>query len=278
VPLDLARYFERIRFRGEARAELATLRALHLAHALAIPFENLDIQLGRPVRLDVETVFAKLVGARRGGYCFEQNTLFAAVLEQIGFKLTRLCGRVRMGRPADAPPPPRTHMVLRVELDEGPYLADVGFGGDELLYPIPLQAGGEQAQESWCYALAREGHTWVLRSRQPEGWIDLYTFSEEPQFAIDYEVANHFTSTHPASRFVQTLTVQRVTPEVRYLLRNRDYEEVRANGRVRRELASAEELLEVLDRTFGLRFPPGTRFRNPAFSPATTPAPDPSTP
>ncbi len=267
VALDLPRYLERIGWRGAAQPapHLDTLRALHVAHATSIPFENLDIQLGRPVRLDLGSVQAKLVGARRGGYCFEQNALFSAALEAIGFRLTRLCGRVRMGRPADAPLPPRTHMVLRVELADGPYLADVGFGGDELLYPIPLAEGPPHVQEAWCYQLVREGDAWVLRSRQPEGWIDLYVFTTEPQYAIDYEVANHFTSTHPSSRFVQTLTAQRVTADVRYVLRNRDYEEVRADRRDRRDIASAEELLALLEQKFSLRFPPGTRFRNPAF-------------
>jgi N-hydroxyarylamine O-acetyltransferase len=265
--IDLPRYLERIGWRGPAApaADLATLRALHLAHATTIPFENLDIQLGRPVRLDLDTLQAKLVGARRGGYCFEQNALFAAVLEALGFRLTRLCGRVRMGRPADAPVPPRTHMVLKVDLAEGPHLADVGFGGDELLYPVPLETGVPFVQEAWCYQLAREEDAWVLRSRQPEGWIDLYAFTLERQHPIDYEVANHYTSTHPSSRFVQTLTAQRVTPDVRYLLRNREYEEVRADRRDRRELKSAEELRELLAERFGLRFPPGTEFRNPKF-------------
>ena len=267
MAFDLARYLERVHWPGPAAppADLATLRALHLAHALAIPFENLDIQLGRPIRLDLDTLAAKLVGARRGGYCFEQNALFAAVLETLGFRLTRLCGRVRMGRPADAPVPPRTHMILRVELTEGPYLADVGFGGDQLLYPIPLVAGVRRDQEAWCYELTREDELWVLRSRQPEGWIDLYAFTLEPQHPIDYEVANHFTSTHPRSRFVQTLTAQRVTREVRYVLRDRDYEEIRPERRTRRELTSPEELLALLDERFGLRFPTGTHFRHPTF-------------
>jgi N-hydroxyarylamine O-acetyltransferase len=267
VALDLPRYLERIGWRGpvDPPATLETLRALHFAHATSIPFENLDIQLGRAVRLDLDTVQAKLVGARRGGYCFEQNALFSAVLEALGFRLTRLCGRVRMGRPADAPVPPRTHMVLRVELAEGPHLADVGFGGDELLYPIPLVAGVPHAQAAWCYQLEREDDAWVLRSRQPEGWTDLYGFTLDRQHPIDYEVANHFTSTHPTSRFVLSLTAQRATPDVRYILRNREYEEVRADRRDRREIGSAEELLALLAEKFGLRFPPGTTFRNPKF-------------
>ncbi len=265
--IDLPKYFERIRHDGaDAAADLPTLRAIHFAHALAIPFENLDIQLGRGIQLDLESVQAKLVGARRGGYCFEQNALLAAVLEQLGFRVTRLCARVRSGRAADAPVPPRTHMVLRVDLDSGPYLADVGFGSSEMLYPIPLAVGTRHEQHAWCYELVQEGDAYVLRTRQPEGWTDMYVFTLEPQHPIDYEVANHYTSTHPSSRFVLSLTTQRVTPEVRYVLRNREYEEIRADARVRREVDGPEELLALLEGTFGLRFPPGTRFRNPSFA------------
>ena len=262
--LDLPAYLARIAHPMPASADLATLRGLHLAHTLAIPFENLDIQRGLPVALDLASLQAKLVRARRGGYCFEHNALFAAVLELLGFRVTRLCGRVRMGRPGGLVPP-RTHMVLRVELEDGPYLADVGFGAGQLLYPLPLRPGATDCQHGWDFALATEGEALVLRGRQPEGWIDLYIFTLEPQHPIDYEVANHYTSTHPESGFVRSLTAQRVTPELRHLLRNRTYDPLRPGTRVRREIADPEELLRVLADSFGLSFPPGTMFNRPSF-------------
>jgi N-hydroxyarylamine O-acetyltransferase len=265
VSLDLPAYFARIGLvdpRG-GPADLDLLRRLHFAHAAAIVFENLDIQRGLPVRLDLDSLQAKLVTAGRGGYCFEQNALLATVLEALGYSLTRLCGRVRLGRPGQVPP--RTHMILRVELPEGPHLADVGFGALQLLEPMPLHAGATATQHGWDYTLVPEGAGLLLRMRQPEGWIDLYEFTEEPQHPIDYEVANHFTATHPSSGFVQSLTVQRATPGVRYTLRNRGFEELTPEHRSRRELADPDELLALLGERFGLHFPPGTRFRNPEF-------------
>src|SRR2546422_1681671 len=120
VTIDLDAYFTRIGYAGVRRPTMETLRALHLAHATHISFENLDVLLGRPILLDLESLQAKLVRGRRGGYCFEQNALFAAVLERLGFTVTRLAARVRMGVTRVLP---RTHMALAVEVDGGSWLA-----------------------------------------------------------------------------------------------------------------------------------------------------------
>ncbi len=258
MSLDLPAYLARVGLTGALAPDLATLQALHLAHTAAIPFENLDIHRGLPIRLDLGSIQAKLVTDRRGGYCFEQNALLAAVLEQLGFRVTRLCGRVRLGRPADAPVPPRTHMVLIVDLDEGPPLADVGFGGATLLHPIPPVADVVHEQFGWGYALRREGDALVLRGRIP-GWVDMYAFTLDPQHPIDYEVANHYTSTYPTSHFVRSLTVQRATPEVRHVLRDRTYEQLRPDSRTQRTVADDDELRALLADTFDIPLPPGTR-------------------
>jgi N-hydroxyarylamine O-acetyltransferase len=144
--LDLPAYLDRIGVsRADSRAPtLDTLRALHLGHSTTIPFENLDVLLGRPIRLDLASLQAKLVEARRGGYCFEHNVLFAAVLEALGFPVTRLAARVYMGPPS--PARPRTHMLLRVEVGAEPWLADVGFGRDGLLEPVPFDPGPAVSQ------------------------------------------------------------------------------------------------------------------------------------
>src|SRR5262245_62565608 len=118
--IDLAAYFERIAYAGDRSPSRATLDALHLAHATHIPFEDLDILLGRPIRLDLASLQAKLVAGRRGGYCFEQNALFAAVLEQLGFAVTRLAARVRFRTDRVLG---RTHMALRVDVGGVPLLA-----------------------------------------------------------------------------------------------------------------------------------------------------------
>jgi N-hydroxyarylamine O-acetyltransferase len=259
-PFDLDAYCARIGYCGERRPTAAVLEELHLAHATHIPFENLDIFLGRPIRLDLDSLQAKLVRGGRGGYCFEQNTLFAAALERIGFQVTKLAARVRSGASRVLP---RTHMLLRVDVDGAAWLADVGFGGDGLLKPLPLVAGPQTRQYAWSYRLMEENNLWVLQSQQGASWQDQYAFTLEPQYEVDFEMANHYTSTHPASRFVQTLTVQLPTPEARHILRGRELTVIRGGEVSSQTIEGEEMLLRVLAEVFGLSFPPGTRFRGP---------------
>ncbi len=205
-PLHLPAYLARIGYEGNLDPTLETLRSLHFAHASTIPFENLDILLGRGISLDLSDIQAKLVTARRGGYCFEQNALFAAVLESLGFKLRRLAARVQFGATEIRP---RTHMLLEVEIDNEPWLADVGFGSSGLRYPIALLRGEPDQHGVWSYRVKSEGERLTLQSQEPAGWLDLYMFTREPQYAVDYVVGNHYTATHPHSPFVQNLIVQK---------------------------------------------------------------------
>jgi len=256
--VDLDAYLARIGYAGELQPTAAVLEGLHLAHATHVVFENLDILLGRPIRVDLESIQAKLVHGRRGGYCFEQNTLFAAVLERLGFRVTRLEARVRLGAHRILP---RTHMLLQVEADDRAWLADVGFGTGGLLKPMPLAMGPVVHQYAWNYRLAGEpGGLWVLQSGRGDEWGDLYAFTLEPKYPIDFEMANHYVSTFPASRFVQMLVVQSSTVEARYNLRNYEFSVDRGGEVINRPLADHAELLQVLGQTFGLEFPPGTRF------------------
>src|SRR5262249_55036820 len=151
--VDLDAYFARIGYVGDHSPTLPVLPTLHRAHVGHISFENVDVLLGRPIRLDLDSLQAKLVRGRRGGECFYQNALFAAVLEALGFRLTRLAARVRFGATGVRP---RSHMNLLVEVDGSPWLADVGFGGDGLLEPLPLVEGRESRQAAWTYRLMRE--------------------------------------------------------------------------------------------------------------------------
>jgi len=256
--LDLDAYLRRIGYAGERRPTLAALEAVHLAHATTIPFENLDILLGRGVRLDMASLQAKLVAGGRGGYCFEQNLLFAAALERIGFGVTRLAARVRYRARALMP---RTHMTLIADAGGIRWLCDVGFGGEGLMKPVPFGSGEAARQFAWSYRVVPEGGAWVLQSLREGSWLDLYAFTMEPQHHVDYVVANHFTSTHPESRFVRTLTAQLSKPEVRWVLRGMELVEDRGERVTTRVLSGEEELLSLLERTFGLRFPPGTRFK-----------------
>ena len=235
----------------------ASLQALHMAHATHIPFENLDILRQMPVALDTDSLVAKLVTGRRGGYCFEQNLLLAGVLLGLGYALTPLAARVRFRAHAVLP---RTHMLLLVHFPEGDWIADVGFGGEGLLLPLPLREA-ECRQHAWMYRLRRQEGEWVLQSQRDATWNDLYAFTLERQYPADYEMANHYMSTHPNSRFVQTLTVQLPGPEVRHILRNLELVDDHGHSSRSRMLSGEEERIEVLDRVFGLRFPRDTRFR-----------------
>jgi N-hydroxyarylamine O-acetyltransferase len=260
VSLDIDAYLARLRYRGGREPTLATLRALHLAHVTQIPFENLDILLGRPIRIDLDSLQEKLVFGQRGGYCFEQNTLFAGVLRAIGFEPTLLAARVRFGTTRVLP---RTHMVLKLQCEGAEWLADVGFGAAGLLQPIRFGESKEVRQFAWTYRLVRSAGHWVLQSLREGAWTDLYAFTLEPQLPVDFEVANHYVSTHPQSRFVQALTVQQVTPEERRTLIDRELAIERSGGLERRTVGGADALLDVLAETFGLSFPAGTRFRIP---------------
>jgi N-hydroxyarylamine O-acetyltransferase len=255
--LDLDAYLERIGYSGSVQPVRAVLEAIHLAHATHIPFENLDILLRRPIRLDLASLQAKLVAGRRGGYCFEQNLLFSAVLQRLGFSVTQLAARVHY---RGQPKVPRTHIVLLAEVDGASWLADVGFGLEGLLLPVPFEAGRESRQFAWTYRMAEAEGEWVLQSLRDGAWSDLYSFTLEPCLAVDFEPANHYTATHPDSRFVRTLTAQLPTPEVRYKLRNRELILDRGPTVTRRTLADDDELLAALAEVFGLRFPAGTRF------------------
>jgi N-hydroxyarylamine O-acetyltransferase len=257
--IDLEAYLQRIAYEGPCEPTCAVLEALHLAHATHIPFENLDVLLKRPIRLDLASLQEKLVRGGRGGYCFEQNLLLSAALGAIGFPSRLVAAKVRHRGDRDLP---RTHMFLMVSADGGEWVADVGFGGEGLLLPVPFGGGREASHYAWTYRIIEEKPgQWLLQSKRPDGWGNLYGFTLDPQTAADCEMANHYTSTHPDSPFVSTLTAQLPTPEARHVLRNRELAVDRGGGRVeRRVLRDDDEVLDVLAGTFGLRFPRGTRF------------------
>ncbi len=199
--LDLDAYLERVRLAGQP-----SIAEMHRAHVTAIPFENLDPLHGIPVSLAPEAITAKLIDARRGGYCFEHNLLFKEALEQFGAKVEPLLARVRSGR-ASSPAGPLTHLLLRVEHEGALWHMDVGFGQGTLLEPIPFGPGGPYEQSGWRFRVISEGSLLVLQTEVDESWSDLYAFSVEPVHNVDIEVSNWFTSTHPRSRFVTNMLV-----------------------------------------------------------------------
>ena len=253
---DLDAYLERVDYRGPRDSSIETLHGLHLAHATSVPFENLDILLGRDIRLDLESLQRKLITERRGGYCFEQNLLLATALETLGFAVTLLSARVRYGATVVRP---RTHMLLLITFADSQWIADVGFGGEGLLEPVRLALDGESRQFQWTYRLVEEGRYYVLQTRRADAWLDMYAFTLEPNERVDYEVANHYTSTHPTSPFRLAPTVQRPSPEVRYILRGRELITDTGDSVTTRTVSDGD-LLDVLRETFGLDLPDGTTF------------------
>ncbi|MEV5609630.1 arylamine N-acetyltransferase [Streptomyces sp. NPDC052225] len=249
--LDVDAYLARTGFTGDLKPDTETLHALHRAHVAAIPFENLEMMLGRPVLLDLPALQDKLVRRRRGGYCYEHNLLFAALLERIGFSVTGLGARVRLGTSSVRPV---THMLTRVSTGEGEeWLCDVGFGAAGLRGPIPLRDGAQVRQGVWEFGLAKEGDDlWVLRSLRPEGWRDLYAFTLEERHPVDYIVLNHYTSTHTRSTFIRRPVVQYAAKDARRLLTGSDLVVEYANGDRTERTVQAGELKEVLDREFGI--------------------------
>jgi N-hydroxyarylamine O-acetyltransferase len=253
----LDKYLTRIGFGERVAPDLATLAAIHAAHVNAIPFEGFDPLLRRPVKLDLASVQEKLVDRRRGGYCFEQNMLLKAALEAIGFKVTGLGGRVRWMSPPDSPLGPREHMLLNVDLPDGPYLADVGFGACVLDSPLQFKTGIEQRTAMGTYRLSETDGLFSLSAKQPTGWRTMYVFNLEPQIQSDYELGNWFTSTSPLVPFISTLIMERVSSDKRYKLINRRFAIEVRDGQVavERSIGSADELHQVLDETFNVTPP-----------------------
>ena len=253
--LDLAAYAARIGVAVPASIDLASLQSLHQAHVAAIAFENLDVQWRRPVRIDLASVCAKLLGQARGGYCFEHNTLFRAVLRERGVTVTAREARVRAGATSRRA---RTHMTLVAVIDGIEYLCDVGFGAYTPLHPVPLD-GTPSRQSAWVYRVVPEGPRLVLQWQRDGGWQDLYAIEPDEPDEIDLVMANHFTSTSPDGGFMQTVTAQRATPEARYTLRKTSFIEDSGDALFTRTLRR-DEIVPVLKGVFGLDVADGARF------------------
>jgi N-hydroxyarylamine O-acetyltransferase len=188
------------------------LAELHRAHATSIPFENLDPYGGLPVSLEIDDLQRKLVHERRGGYCFEHNLLLKAALEALGAEVEPMLARVRVGAPPGAIRP-RSHLLLRVRHEDAVWHADVGFGAGTLLEPLPFGPGAAYEQSGWCFRVVEEGAQLVVQTAGEDGWEDLYAFLPEPVPAVDVEMSNWFTCSHPASVFVTNLMVVAQHPD-----------------------------------------------------------------
>lgn len=260
-------YFTRLRYGGPTDPSRATLDAISLAHVRAIPFENLDVLLGRPISLRLDDVVTKIVLSQRGGYCFEQNSLLMAVLLSLGFRVRPLSARVRLQRPRDFVPP-RTHLLLEVDLPEGKRIADVGVGGLSLTSSIALAPDLEQPTAHETRRLCYEQGRWFHQALLGTQWEDVCEFTGEEMHPIDREVANWYTSTHPDSHFKSRLLAARAGPDrTRVGLLDDELVLRDAEGSAEKiPIEGPDDLLSVLAERFGLVFPAGTRFSWPKFA------------
>jgi N-hydroxyarylamine O-acetyltransferase len=264
LPVDLDAYFTRIGYGGSTSPTLETLNGIVNLHVRTIPFENLDILLGRPIDITLDALQRKLIAGGRGGYCFEQNGLLLAVLEALGFDARPLSARVRYQRPRDFTPP-RTHVFVRITIGGEPWLADVGVGGFSLTSALRLETSDEQATPHEPRRIVREGAIAYHQVRLAGEWHDICEFTLEEMPFIDRELGNWYTSTHPQSHFKSRLVVARALEGGgRNSLLNRELTRRRQSGTETRTIATPEELLAVLRTDFGLFFEEGTRFSCPA--------------
>ena len=249
--MDLQAYLDRIGFEGEARPDAASLAAVHRAHLFGIAYENLDVQFGRPLSPSPEAAFEKLVTGRRGGWCYEMNGLFAAALEAIGFEVTRLAGGVRRDLMGDGMV--GNHLVLKVELDDGPWIADVGFG-DGTLDPFPLREGPFVAG-GFEYRMERLDGRWWRFHNHAFGGAPSFDFTTEPADPALLAEKCRWLQTWPESPFVLNATAQRHRPGEILVLRGRVMKTVRPDGADDRLIGSGEEFVEVLASDFDLHVP-----------------------
>ena len=253
--IDIEAYFARIGHAGPRAPTLDTLRELHLRHVQAIPFENLDPLLGRPVRLDLHALAQKLVRDGRGGYCFEHNLLFGHVLRTLGFRVTGLAARVLWNAAADAITA-RSHMLLRIDVEDTIWLADVGFGGQTLSGPVRLLAEGPQPTPHEPFSIVHADGYYRMESTFEGVLKALYRFDLQEQHSIDYEAPNYYLSTHLKSIFRTTLRAARPAPGRRHALLNNQLAIHHLNGPTeKRTLASVAGIRAVLERDFLLRLP-----------------------
>lgn len=247
--MKVAAYLARIGYSGTITPSLEVLRAIHRAHMLSVPFENLDISRRREIRLDQDALVRKIVEEHRGGFCYEMNGAFAALLRAIGFRVTLLSARVP--RSDGTYGPEFDHLVLRVSLEDS-WLADVGFG-DSFVEPLRLQPGPEQKDGSHIYRITENGGVLRLERRSPTGpWTEMYGFTLQPRGLQEFAGMCHYHQTSPESHFTQKRVCSRATPEGRITLSDLKLIITRNGEKEERLLSSEDEWLQTLREHFGV--------------------------
>ena len=278
---NLDGYLDRIGYGGPTSPTYETLAGLVAAHTAHVPFENFDVLLGRGITLDVEALEDKIVRRRRGGYCFEQATLFAAALEALGFALSRHTARVVMGLPRERAP--RTHMLLVVRFEAAPFaddrsiavaehrrarefVVDVGLGGLVPRIPIALARNAHARFGHDVHTLVRDGRFWTMHGCTVGRESDCWTTTLDLDQPVDFEVGNHYTATHPASGFVNRLMLRAFTPDGRITVSNRDATIVRGTATTSHELEDRRALRRLVADHFGFDLPEIESLRVPSVS------------
>ena len=253
--IDVDGYLVRICYKGDRTPTLETLQAIHKQHTQTIAFENLNSFFKQPVSLDLASLQQKLIHQGRGGYCFEQNLLLRSVLIALGFQVTALAARVLWNLP-EGTVTARSHMLLQVDIDAQPYIADVGFGGLTLTAPLALVPNIEQSTPHEAFRLVVDDLTYIMEANIGQEWKPLYRFALQAQQLIDYEVSNWYISTHPDSLFTNTLIVAKPDADCRYALRNNQFTIHHLHGQTEwSSLKTVTELRTVLEDIFHLTLP-----------------------
>jgi N-hydroxyarylamine O-acetyltransferase len=257
MPICTVKYFRRISYTGNRVMCPQTLKQLHRHHVLAIPFENLDVHLGRPILLDEDSLYKKIVLGNRGGYCYEMNGLFAIYLQQLGFKVNYLLARIWYNVLKDRPIA-RTHMLLKVNFPNLSWICDVGFGGNGLLEPIPLRLGQ--------YTQMIDGNvfgTFQLESKKPGNyllstkigtdWNSLYEFTLEECLPIDFQPLNYFQSHSPDAVFTKKLFYTIPTAMGRVTLDDLTLKTRKGNVTEKNKILNIDEYQATLEKDFNIR-------------------------
>lgn len=251
----LALYLQRLGFDTPPAPTLETLRQLQLRHTGEFAFENLTTLSGEPVLIDLPSIEQKVLYGDRGGYCYELNNLFLALLQALGFDARGITGRVVMGQPEGAWTA-RTHRLSLVTLGDVRYITDVGFGGMVPTAPLMLDTEAEQLTPHEPYRIERHKDGYTLRANVGGEWREMYIFDLQRQEDIDYTVGNWYVSTHPGSSFARQLMVARTGEDWRRTLNNGSFA-IHRVGREseRRQVADVDELIGLLKDEFGIRVP-----------------------
>ena len=247
---SLDSYFERTNYKGSTEASEGTLRDIHIAHTLNVPFENLDVFYRRPILLDGASLHKKIVSERRGGYCFEMNGIFSLVLQEMGFKVTNLLARVAVDGIHYTT---KTHQAVLVETGGNTWLADVGFGNDGIIAPLILEENTEQRQFAHTYRLITSPTLgYVLQKKTGEKYNSLYAFTLDECSPDDFLMSNHFTATFPESFFLTMRMCTMPTKDGRITLTDNHFKVVKKDDVLDTPIAHDDEFSALLKVHFGL--------------------------